>query len=87
MHCCPDMNQNLENRHNALIYIPKFREYGIRVLNGGSAFQEIQFCPWCGKKLPPSLRDEWFSRLEKLNLEPDDPKVPKELLSDAWWKK
>jgi hypothetical protein len=81
------MNRNLENRHNALIYIPKFREYGIRVLNGGSAFQEIQFCPWCGKKLLPSLRDEWFSRLEKLNLDPDDPKVPKDFLSNAWWKK
>jgi hypothetical protein len=81
------MNQNLEDKQCALIYIPEFREYGIRVLDGGTSFLVVRFCPWCGKSLPKSLRDEWFDKLEKLNLEPNSPKIPKELLSDAWWKK
>jgi hypothetical protein len=25
--------------------------YGIRVLDGGSSFLMIQFCPWCGARL------------------------------------
>lgn len=81
------MTNNLGGEDASLIYVPKFREYGIRVLDGGSSFIAIRFCPWCGKKLPASLRDEWFSRLENLNLEPDDPKVPEELLDDSWWRK
>lgn len=47
----------------------------------------IKFCPWCGQKLPSSLRDEWFSKIEALNLEPNDPKIPAELLTGAWWEK
>jgi hypothetical protein len=26
--------------------------YGIIVHDGGSSVVEVQFCPWCGKKLP-----------------------------------
>jgi hypothetical protein len=64
-----------------------YREYGIKVLDGGTAFVEIRFCPWCGKKLPGSLRDQWFERLRALKLEPEDSQVPEEMRSDAWWKK
>ena len=81
------MVQHLEGEDKVFIYIPKFREYGIRVLNGGSSFLLIRFCPWCGKHLPESLRNEWFEKLEKLNLEPNSSKIPQELLSDAWWNK
>jgi hypothetical protein len=47
---------------------------------------------FCGKKLPTSLRIEWHDILEEeYGLESPDnrdkKKVPKEFLSDAWWKK
>jgi hypothetical protein len=29
-------------------YIAKFREYGVRVLDGGSSYVVLRFCPWCG---------------------------------------
>jgi hypothetical protein len=70
----------------AILYIPKFREYGIKLLVGGSGFQEIKYCPWCGRALPKSLRDEWFTIMETLRLEPDSPDIPQKYLSDEWWK-
>ena len=84
-HCCDSMRRALTQESLSIIYLPKFREYGVPILDGGSSFQEIQFCPWCGEKLPESLRDKWFDELEQLELEPGDEKVPKQYLSDQWW--
>jgi hypothetical protein len=47
-------------------YCPIFREYSIdykEEYGGGS--QLINFCPWCGTKLPSSLREEFFNTLKK----------------------
>jgi hypothetical protein len=67
-------------------YNPVFREYGIRYLNGGTSSQLVSFCPWCGTRLPESLRDQWFDSLAELGLEPEDPGVPADMRSDEWWK-
>jgi hypothetical protein len=69
-----------------IIYIPKFREYGIKILDGGTSLQLIKYCPWCGAKLPISLRDKWFDEIYKLNLEPESPEIPEKYLTDEWWK-
>lgn len=79
------MSRSLAEPHAAIVYLSKFREYGISILDGGSAFQEIRYCPWCGGKLPLSLRDEWFDELERLEMEPGDENIPHEYLSDEWW--
>jgi hypothetical protein len=84
-HCCDEMRQHLGVGEVALRYSPKLREYGLRVLDGGSSRQEIRFCPWCGSRLPESLRDEWFKKLDELRLEPDSPAIPTRLRSDEWW--
>ena len=68
-----------------LSFNPKFREFGIRYLDGGSSVQVIDYCPFCGVRLPESLREAWFDRLDRLGFEPDDPRLPKEMQSDAWW--
>jgi len=68
-----------------LVYLPRFREYGLRVA-GTSAIDEIHFCPFCGMRLPGSLRDAFFDELEALDLEPEDPALPDRFHSDAWWK-
>ena len=51
----------------------------------------MEYCPWCGFKLPTSLRDEWFHILRTeygLDNPCDDKrKIPKEFKSDEWWKK
>jgi hypothetical protein len=70
----------------AIIYIPRFREFGISILDGGTSFQAITFCPWCGTELPKSLRTEWFSRVEEMGMDPYDPALPQSMTTDAWWK-
>jgi hypothetical protein len=78
------MQIHVESNELHLNFIPKFREYGINYADGGSSLQTIQFCPWCGSKLPSSLRIEWFEELDRLGLELDD-EMPIELKSDEWW--
>jgi hypothetical protein len=84
MHCCEGMREALVE-NVAIVYIPKFREYGIRILDGGTSFMKIEFCPWCGSRLPSDLRDAWFEELERLGLEPDSEALPNRLKTDAWW--
>lgn len=48
--------------------------------------QEIWFCPWCAKKLPDSLRDEWFEALEKLGLDPTEDEIPPDYRDETWWR-
>ncbi len=98
-YCCQMMRNQVEHQcdqhpnpfacpDNLIYYAPKFDEYGIIVHDGGSSFISIEFCPWCGKKLPESKRDRWFEKLEGLGF--DDPfsqSIPEEYQSNAWYVK
>lgn len=84
-HACPDMVRAIEDSRVPLKYLPRFREYGIS-REGGVAIQRIYFCPFCGTKLPESLREAFFDRLDALGMEIEDPALPDELRSDAWWR-
>ena len=86
LHCCKDMAFHLSSGELAIIYSPKFREYGIAYLDGGTSYQIIAFCPWCGAKLPESLRDDWFDRVEAMGVDPDSESVPEAFKDDSWWK-
>lgn len=85
-HCCDEMKNHLDKVK--INYSPNFREYGIDYEDGISQ-QVIDYCPWCGSKLPERLRDKWFDIIwDELNLDgPEDPKLPDEFKSDQWWKK
>jgi hypothetical protein len=85
-HACDGMALALEDPRVPLEYLPEYREYGLRVA-GSPAFQIIEHCPWCGSALPPSLRDEYFDRLDAMGMEPGDADVPADFASDAWWKR
>lgn len=87
--CCSELSNAIASSETSLCYVPKFREYGISVLDGGSSYLIIEFCPFCGKTLPGSLRSEWFSHVEELDLEPNewDSKLPEKFKTDAWWNK
>jgi len=45
----------------------------------------ITFCPWCGQKLPDSLREDWFDRLEQLGVDPYSAKIPEEFTDERWY--
>src|SRR5262245_23519778 len=85
-HCCEEMARHLGDREVAITYNPRLREYGIRLLGSDHVLQIILFCPWCGSRLPDSLREAWFRRLRDLGLEPGDTQIPAELRTDEWWR-
>ncbi|WP_419964797.1 DUF6980 family protein [Pelomonas caseinilytica] len=85
IHCCADMHEALATENSALRFVPKFREYGIAVVDGGSSFIEIHYCPWCGKRLPESLRSTWFQRLEEEGVDPFGDDVPERYLDGRWY--
>lgn len=79
----PEIFELIENLEGSLRYTPHTREFGISVLDGGSSKIRIFYCPLTGKKLPASLSDQWFDRLDELGLEPED--APPEMRSKDWW--
>ena len=89
--CCDYMKQSLDDNTTQIKYNPIFRSYYIPLYKN-AAKQLINFCPWCGTKLPRSLRMDWFEILEnEYKLDPyNDPKnvkdLPEEFKSDQWWK-
>lgn len=84
-HCCGQMQSMLDFNEIGLVYISKYREYGLDYRDGGSALQIIYFCPWCGVELPKSLRNEWFDRLESIGIDPLDVNVPAKYTTSDWW--
>ena len=96
-HCCGSMKQHLAtcDAHGAnascgdqfVSYVPKFDEYGLLVHDGGSSVIGIAFCPWCGSKLPESLRDKWFEELELKGFkDPTSEAIPEEYTDERWYK-
>lgn len=96
--CCEDMADHLYlidekkvykdgyKRDKKIYYSSKFNEYGIPI-GDNISFITIEYCPWCGIKLPNSLRDRWFNELELLGFE--EPltmdNYPEEYKSSKWW--
>ena len=79
------MQYALNEAEIPLIYTAKFREVGIQVLDGGSSKIRLLFCPWCGTKLPTSLRSEWFAELELRKIDPCGQEIPAEFGDDRWY--
>ncbi len=85
-HCCEQMERHISEEEVAIVYVPEFRVYGIKILDGGTSYQRIHYCPWCGQKLPESLRLRWFEIIRGLGFEWGDPDIPAKYLSEAWWR-
>jgi len=95
-HCCLIMDYNIDKSSEENVspcsYSSKFREYYLDVIKGFGS-EKINFCPYCGARLPEGLSDMWFDILEK-EYGLDDPswpeqkkKIPAEFKTDEWWKK
>jgi len=93
-------NSNIRSRQDpfdpdrVVVYYPRTREYGLPVYDGESvseddlSYIEIQFCPWCGSKLPGSLRTELMLQLGQY-FGHDDFVIydgPEEFSTDQWWR-
>ena len=86
-YCCNEMLAGAGRTLNMVLYIEKFREYGISFSD--ASMLTIRFCFYCGKELPTSLRSEWFNVLDELIGDDfdgfDDPRVPLEFKTSKWW--
>ena len=93
-YCCENMcnftredtgvNEEIyQNPDVLIVYIPKFDEYGIIIHDGGESSVQINYCPWCGNKLPVSKRDLWFEELEQMGMEDfDGENIPDNFKTD-----
>lgn len=83
--CRAGLSDWIQDAELPIGYADKFREFFIRI--DQSSMLVMKYCPLCGAKLPRSLRDEWFDRIDALGIEePDDPCVPPEMRSGRWWR-
>ena len=88
--CCDEIIFHIQKLEQIIIYLSENRSFLIKV--NQHIGQEIQYCPWCGTKLPKELSNEWWDILEKeyniiYPLESERDKVPAEFWTDEWWKK
>ncbi len=75
---CPDV---------VVVYYPHVDEFGMPIRDGGASSLGMQFCPWCGKKLPDSKRDLWCDTLNSMGYDsPISDDIPAEYRTDAWWR-
>jgi hypothetical protein len=80
-------SEDFEDVDTPIIYIRKFDEFGLKIMDGGNSSIMIDFCPWCGEKLPESKREKWFDELEKLGIhDPWNEAVPEKFQSDLWYR-
>ena len=89
--CCYAMKESFED-DKIIQYSNIFRRYFIDI--DEKSYRQLEFCPWCGVKLPKVLNREFFDTLENEyhfdldNLDfPDFKNAPKEMQTDEWWKK
>ena len=85
--CCEDMKNNI-NDNQLIHYSEIFDEYRIMVWEDNCSSILINFCPWCGKKLPISKREQWFAELEEKGFENPlfDDNIPASYKNGDWWK-
>lgn len=79
-----------DTKDKVIYYSSKFNEYGIPIYDGENGIPTsyilINNCPWCGKLLPDSKRDEWFEILEKLGYDdPFDENIPQKFKTSEWY--
>ena len=80
------MERHPENTRSVVHYDERYDEYLIVLsdLDGVVTGLTIYFCPWCGEKLPKSLRDKWFDELEALGIDPMRDEIPIKYRTSQW---
>lgn len=74
----------------SIIHIPNIRTYAVLNKKEYGGFEPMDYCPFCGAKLPDRLDKKLTELLKKeyrLNSWKDYKKAPHEFYTDEWWKK
>lgn len=81
VHCSEDF----ENADTPVYFSRQFNEFGLKIIDGGTSYISIRHCPFCGTKLPESLRERWFEEMEKLGIDAWGDEIPGKYKTDAWY--
>jgi hypothetical protein len=85
--CCEYLKSKIEQKSDEhILYLPQTRSF--LIIGSGKEMADINYCPWCGNKLPRDLTDELVNIIyEELKLESyEDPNLPIQFKSDKWWR-
>ena len=100
--CCNSMKYSVTYEDKPepgciVLYRHVWREFSIPSgdITSGETAHAVDYCPFCGSRLPRSLWDEWLTCLEdeyhlikgEELLKDFLTRVPPEFRSDEWWKK
>ena len=94
-HCCEQMRAHVQAvsepaalvaADRAVLYDLVFDEYCLAGQGMTLSAEVLTWCPWCGRRLPPSKRERWFDELAREGLGPDDPDLDERFRTDAWWR-
>jgi hypothetical protein len=90
--CCSHLNDEVKKQNSALIYSAPCRSYTFLMRRSNFQGLPVDYCIYCGTKIPEPLDDFWrniLKRQYKLSCDDleDDTKIPPEFLTDEWWKK
>ena len=55
-HRCEQHPDVFDCSDNLIYHSAESGEYGLVIHDGGSSYARIDYCPWCGAKLPESTR-------------------------------
>ena len=82
-HDCETMADQVVDPASLITYWSAQREFGVHYVRS-NAISGFEHCPYCGGKLPASLRLLRFEELRRIGLEPYD-ELPEEYGDDRWW--
>lgn len=83
---CVEHSDTLECPDALIAYNGKFDEYGVIIRDGGTSVSVINFCPYCGTKLPESKRDLWFDTLGEMGFDdPAEQDIPTSFQTGEWY--
>lgn len=94
-HCCEQMTRNIYDERAQIFYLPQYRSYYIEYIYEPEfrARHTLNYCPWCGIKLPEDLTEKYYDFIKKdygidsydTNDHPE--KIPDEFKTEEWWRK
>ena len=90
--CCLTAHTSIEENRGPLRYESDTRNYLLDIKDDYAKALAV-YCPWCSKKFPEPLDEEWNRILTEEygikwpDLKENKHKIPKEFHTDEWWKK
>lgn len=84
--CCEELKDAIEENHT-FFYDAKRLLYYVQECKNKKNWYNLKYCPFCGKKFPEELSDEYFEIIrDPISGKVKDP-LPREFESDEWWQK